>query len=133
MQMCCNLEHVHILSVEKMLDCNLPRVSVKQDFEANCRKGVLRFEKAVRLNKKESVEVAEFPFSNGEIVIDKVSVEEFNNLSKINSLLLKSAFDCDKIFGKLVLRTRKEGDSIKLNSRTNARRLITNQTKLILG
>ncbi|MBQ8204139.1 MAG: tRNA lysidine(34) synthetase TilS [Clostridia bacterium] len=36
---------------------------------------------------------------------------------KVNSLLLNNAVDCDKIVGKLSLRTRASGDSIKLAGR----------------
>ena len=38
--------------------------------------------------------------------------EKFEQKSKINKLLLKNAVDCDKICGKLILRTREAGDKI---------------------
>ena len=41
----------------------------------------------------------------------------FTNGEKINNLLLNNAIDCDKIVGKLVLRTRLSGDSIRLRNR----------------
>lgn len=37
--------------------------------------------------------------------------------TKINNLLLKNAIDCDKIVGDISLRTRKEGDKIRLRGR----------------
>ncbi len=41
----------------------------------------------------------------------------YKEIHKINNLLLKNAVDCDTIVGDLTLRTRLEGDSIKLNGR----------------
>lgn len=38
-------------------------------------------------------------------------------LDKINNLLLKNAADCDTIVGELTIRTRLEGDSIRLRGR----------------
>ena len=45
-----------------------------------------------------------------EVKISKIS-------QKINNLLLISSLDCDKIVGKLVVRTRQSGDSIRLANR----------------
>ncbi len=42
---------------------------------------------------------------------------EGDELLKVNKLLLNNAADCDKICGKVCLRTRIEGDSIKLAGR----------------
>lgn len=41
----------------------------------------------------------------------------FKNTEKINNLLLNSLLDCDKIVGKLVVRTRMSGDGIRLVGR----------------
>ncbi len=51
--------------------------------------------------------------------VDKriVSKENFDLLLKVNKLLLKNAIDCDKIADTVILRTRMEGDSIKLGGR----------------
>ncbi|MBQ6825159.1 MAG: tRNA lysidine(34) synthetase TilS [Clostridia bacterium] len=43
--------------------------------------------------------------------------EDFEKFKKINNLLLNNCFDYDKIVGKLELRTRKTGDSIRLKNR----------------
>lgn len=45
------------------------------------------------------------------------SVKIFEPKEKINNLLLNSSLDCDKIVGKLEIRTRKAGDSIRLLNR----------------
>ena len=49
--------------------------------------------------------------------ITTFSVEIIKKTEKINNLLLNNALDCDKIVGKLVLRTRMSGDSIRLVNR----------------
>lgn len=38
----------------------------------------------------------------------------FKNTKNVNNLLLKNSLDCDKIIGKSVIRTRMEGDTVKL-------------------
>ena len=38
-------------------------------------------------------------------------------MQKANNLFANNQLDCDKIVGKLVVRTRCEGDSIRLNKR----------------
>lgn len=45
-----------------------------------------------------------------EVIISKIS-------QKINNLLLNNSLDCDRIVGKLVVRTRQSGDSIRLANR----------------
>lgn len=47
----------------------------------------------------------------------------FKKDEKINRLFLNNALDCDKIVGKLVVRTRKTGDKIKLNHRNGTKSL----------
>lgn len=53
-------------------------------------------------------------FSTEIRVVDR---EEFEKLEKVNTLLLKNAFDYDKITGELCVRTRISGDAIRLNKR----------------
>ena len=65
-------------------------------------------------------------FSKGKGVLNKgvtlkdfsVEITEFSaNTQKIHNLLLNNLIDCDKIVGKLVIRTRQAGDSIRLLNR----------------
>ena len=62
-----------------------------------------------------------------------VSAEEFKSLHKINKLLLNCAVDCDKISGERIIRTRQEGDSIKLYGRrvTKTLRKLYNECKVL--
>ncbi|MBQ6848024.1 MAG: tRNA lysidine(34) synthetase TilS [Clostridia bacterium] len=47
----------------------------------------------------------------------RFSVRISKKMEKINNLLLNNSLDCDKIVGKLVVRTRQSGDSIRLLNR----------------
>lgn len=42
-----------------------------------------------------------------------------SGLKKINNLVFKNSFDCDKIKGNVIIRNRLEGDSIRLAGRKN--------------
>mgnify|MGYP003305133253 CR=1 FL=1 len=46
-----------------------------------------------------------------------------NSLKKINKLVLDNLIDCDKIVGKICLRTRKNGDFIRLPRRNVSKSL----------
>ena len=41
----------------------------------------------------------------------------FKNNKKVHNLLLKNILDCDKIMGKLVLRQRESGDTVRLKNK----------------
>lgn len=57
--------------------------------------------------------------------------ENFDLSLKVNKLLLNNAIDCDKICGKVWLRTRAEGDSIKLKGRgTKSLKKLYNEMKI---
>ena len=49
--------------------------------------------------------------------IIKERVDLIKNKGKFNNLLLKNSIDCDKIVGKLTVRTKKAGDSITFSHR----------------
>lgn len=51
------------------------------------------------------------------------SVEITKISENVNNLLLNNSLDCDKIVGKLVLRTRQSGDSIRLANRGCTKKL----------
>ena len=58
----------------------------------------------------------------------------FDNNKKIHNLLLKNTFDCDRIVGKLVVRTRIAGDEIKLKNKncTKTLKKLYNEYKIPL-
>lgn len=51
------------------------------------------------------------------VSLSEIDNEFFKKKEKINNLLLNSLINCDKIVGKLVVRTRLPGDSIRLLGR----------------
>lgn len=101
-----SLQNVHITSCFNDTAVRGVRTSLPGDFSAVNKHGVL------------------YVLSNGEpeIADFKVSLSDCDSKNlitdkKINNLLLKSAIDCDKIVGKLEIRTRKAGDSISVAGR----------------
>ena len=101
-----SLETVHINSVlyltEKSGKTDLPC-----GFTAGCDGGYLTVYKSDITHDKTEFEVKTV----------EISAENFKKMPNVNNLLLKNALDCDKIIGKLVLRTRMTGDSIRLKNR----------------
>ncbi len=55
--------------------------------------------------------------NNFSVTITQESNNFFKNNENVNNLFLKNSLDCDKIVGKLVIRTRQTGDSIRLKNR----------------
>lgn len=55
-------------------------------------------------------------------IIEKIN-DLFKKDEKVNGLFLKNAIDCDKIVGKLVVRTRMPGDKIKLSEGSGTKTL----------
>ena len=51
------------------------------------------------------------------VKIDRQKNDLIKNNQKVNNLLLKNLLDCDKIIGEPVVRTRREGDKIRLAGR----------------
>lgn len=56
-------------------------------------------------------------FSDLKVCITETVNDLFTNGEKINNLLLNNSLDCDKIVGRLVIRTREAGDSIRIANR----------------
>lgn len=84
-------------------EISLPKITLISEFS------VLRV-------KQESISDFKVEFLNA-------TSEEFINSKKINNLLLKNYIDCDKIVGKLVLRTRNSGDTIRLKNKNGTKPL----------
>ncbi|MBQ7045658.1 MAG: tRNA lysidine(34) synthetase TilS [Clostridia bacterium] len=94
--------------VNKICDLSqndFPKFSVKKDIYCSMQNGRLRLVSDLTDNTDYKVQ------------IEEISLKDFEKLQKINSLLLKNTFDYDKIVGKPVIRTRIEGDSLKLPGR----------------
>jgi len=100
------LEAVHIKSLLHITE-NGGKTNLPFGFTAVCENGCLTVYKGEKKPRK-----TEFDVKISEIDIKKIEKEQ-----NVNNLLLKNALDCDRIIGKLVLRTRMTGDSIRLKNR----------------
>lgn len=83
---------------------NAGRCSLEGGFFAERQKGVL---KIGRYGGEVTFDVR----------IERLENDLIKNNKKVNNLLLNNLLDCDRIIGKPVIRTRKEGDRIRLYSR----------------
>ena len=105
--------------------CEITNTHLKQVYHICLSGGEAQLHKCAflaesgRLYKKEN-SLKEKKFS---VEILPAEKGKFINLQKINNLLLKNYIDCDKIVGKLVVRTRKSGDSIKLKNKNGTKTL----------
>ncbi len=93
------LEACHIESIYKIC-LNGGKTSIPKNKFALCKNGVLSLGLEGEVSSKPD-------FS--------VTINQKDE--KINNLLLNNSLDCDKIVGKLVIRTRQSGDSIRLLNR----------------
>lgn len=66
-----------------------------------------------------SIGAAKTDAQNCEFAVDieKSDNDLFKNDKKVHNLLLKNTLDCDRIVGKLTLRTRETGDTIRLKNK----------------
>lgn len=97
-----SLENCHIKEIYSIC-LTWGRTSIPKDKACVVREGKLCFidAKSQKPNKVFSVSITDFTEKN----------------KKINNLLLNNLLDCDKIIGKLDVRTKVSGDSIRLNKR----------------
>ena len=98
-----NLDSLHLNNL-KDITLRSGRASLPQNCSAVCQKGKFFIEKNGEEDCRQEYSV-------------ETTDELIENTEKINSLFLKNAVDCDKIKGNLVIRTRAEGDSIRLEGR----------------
>lgn len=111
-------DRLHITLICDMLENNKTCQSVQKDYFAKMQKGVLFFEKEKKSTKLPEFSIGDtFPIVLNGVEICKKTIENVKNIPNFNNLLLKSAIDYDKICGKLVIRGRKDGDSIKLSKK----------------
>jgi tRNA(Ile)-lysidine synthase len=91
------LENNHINDCFKICKSGKGKVNLPCDVFAVVKNGCLNFCTNNLTEKQFSVKITE--------------------TEKINNLLINNSIDCDKIVGKLIVRTRMEGDSIRLLNR----------------
>lgn len=100
------LEAVHIKALLYIAE-NGGKTNLPCGFTAECKNGRFTVYKGDSNAEKTVFDVK----------MTETDAENFKNTQNVNSLLLKNAIDCDRIIGKLVLRTRMSGDSIRLKNR----------------
>lgn len=98
----CEIDYLHLSEVRRIA-CEGGKTQINGEISTICRKGVLEVL---------SSHIYKFDV---EIIEEKINFSENNQ--KIHNLLLKNAIDCDKIVGKLILRTRNPQDAVKLYGR----------------
>lgn len=80
------------------------------------RKGVLDFPREI--DAPQSAELCErLDFGGATVTAKIVNTGEINNLQNISNQVLEYYLDCDKIHGRVVVRSRIDGDSITFASR----------------
>lgn len=104
--LCVDADNFHINQIYEIC-MHGGKVSLAGDNSAVVKNGVLKIISA-KNQKKNTI------FS---VDIEKSDNDLFKNCEKVHSLLLKNILDCDKIKGKLVLRQRMSGDTIRLKNK----------------
>lgn len=99
----CNVDNLHIGRMFEALT-ERKKVSLPKNLFAECDGKVFRIAK--------ECEDSESPVFETEIIYGNSKTD-----GNVYNLLLKSTIDCDRIKGKLTVRTRKDGDSICLAGR----------------
>lgn len=90
------------------------RFSIPKCMSAVCENSILKFCKVNEEKLKKT---------NFKVEISKSVNDLFQNGQKVNKLFLKNTLDCDKIVGKLDVRTRLSFDSVKLKNRNGTKTL----------
>lgn len=81
------------------------------------RKGILDFPKEAQEALASEITDGRAKFFDSVIETQIVNIKEINNLQNISNQGLEYYLDCDKIIGRLVVRSRQAGDKISLKSR----------------
>lgn len=117
------LETVHIEAVLSAINTN-SKANLPQNMYAKVSNGKL----LIFSENKESD-------CSFKVDLKECDADFVKNTEKINNLLLNNLLDCDKIVGKLIVRTRNAGDSVRLRNRgcTKSVNKILNENKVDLS
>lgn len=104
------VEEAHVISAEQAL-FNGGRVSLPSGWVFAIEQGVVSVYRYATSNTPQDVTSLPFSCAFGQmhIHLEQMNATEENS-EKIHNLLFKTAMDCDKIVGKLHIRSRREGD-----------------------
>ena len=89
------------------------------------RGGEISLPKVTFISESGRLHIKTDTLSDREYKVEVLPIEksEFLNSKKINNLLLKNYLDCDRIVGKLEIRTKLSGDTIKLKNKNGTKTL----------
>lgn len=115
-----SLETVQMQAIEQILRAGRGQAQLGKDFWLELRAGVLCIREDADVLELEPLEVGpgdlpENPLAQGSLRL--VNCEQFTNLQKHECNILKKTIDYDKIYGRLFLRQKKEGDYLRLAHR----------------
>ncbi|MDD6479043.1 MAG: tRNA lysidine(34) synthetase TilS [Oscillospiraceae bacterium] len=98
---------------------------LEQLYNICVRGGEISLPKAVFVSESGRLHIKTDTLSNKEYKVEVLPIEksEFLSSKKINNLLLKNYLDCDRIIGKLEIRTKLSGDTIKLKNKNGTKTL----------
>ena len=107
-------------AIEQILRTGRGQAQLGKDFWLELRAGVLCIREDADGLELEPLEVGpgdlpENPLAQGSLRL--VNCEQFTNLQKHECNILKKTIDYDKIYGRLFLRQKKEGDYLRLAHR----------------
>jgi len=97
--------------------CDSGKIQINGGVTVRVRKGVLDLPDEEFEALGESFLADGMLFGDAEIKTLNVNTAEINNLQNISKQGLEYFLDCDKIHGKVIVRSRREGDNITLASR----------------
>lgn len=109
-------EYKSVRSICDMLD-NHGKIQINGGVTVRVRKGILDFPNEAEEGKISEIVDGKAEFFDSVIETKIVNIKEINNLQIISKQGLEYYLDCDKIIGRLVVRSRQAGDKISLKSR----------------
>ncbi len=109
-------EHKFVLMICDMLETE-GKVQINGGVTVRVRKGILDFPQEVCESTSSEFVDGKAEFFDSVIETEIVNIKEINNLQNFSKQGLEYFLDCDKIFGRLVVRSRQAGDKISLKSR----------------
>lgn len=98
---------------------------LEQLYNICVRGGEISLPKLTFISESGRLHIKTDALSDREYKVEVLPIEksEFLNSKKINNLLLKNYLDCDRIVGKLEIRTKLSGDTIKLKNKNGTKTL----------
>ncbi|MEG1887766.1 MAG: tRNA lysidine(34) synthetase TilS, partial [Oscillospiraceae bacterium] len=100
-------DNLHIREICELCKRGNGSISIEKGLFACCENGLLQIRKKPETSESFCMEAENCPFI-------KIKTLE---IAKINNLLLNQAIDCDKITGKLIVRSRQAGDCLSISER----------------